>query len=70
VDAEWDQVRPCHLQPQHQLGRFVRIGNFDRPVAYLVNSHFTPGVGGLQQLFRVRWLKDRGMYLRTTPAPA
>jgi hypothetical protein len=33
-------------------------------VAYLVNSQFTPGVEtGLQQLFRVRRLKDGGMYL-------
>jgi hypothetical protein len=64
VDAEWIKYDLLIYSPSISSGVSFVAEHFDCLVAYLVNSQFTPGVEtGLQQLFRVRRLKDGGMYL-------
>jgi septum formation topological specificity factor MinE len=64
VDQEWIKYDLLVYSPSISSGVSFVAEHFDCVVGYLVNSRFTPGVEtGLQQLFRVRQLKDGGMYL-------
>jgi hypothetical protein len=64
VDTEWVKYDLLVYSPSISSGVSFVARHFDCLVAYLVNSQFTPGVEtGLQQLFRVRQLKDGDMNL-------
>jgi hypothetical protein len=64
VDQEWIKYDLLVYSPSISSGVSFVVEHFDCLVGYLVNSQFTPGVEtGLQQLFRVRQLRDGGMHL-------
>jgi hypothetical protein len=64
VDQEWVKYDLLVYSPSISSGVSFVAEHFDCVVGYLVNSQFTPGVEtGLQQLFRVRQLRDGDMFL-------
>lgn len=64
VDQEWVKYDLLVYSPSISSGVSFVAEHFDCVVGYLVNSQFTPGVEtSLQQLFRVRQLRDGGMHL-------
>jgi len=62
VDAIWARADLLIYSPAVTAGVSFELPHFDRLFANLVRSKFTPGVEvSLQQLFRVRQLRDGGM---------
>lgn len=62
--SDWDKADVLVYSPSITAGVSFEKIHFDCLVSYFVNSNMTPGVDiSLQQLFRVRQLRDGEMYI-------